>query len=148
MHTQANGQTRIVAYGKDSSSGLLVPFSISSGTLNVNIFPQNNWFTKTSITNSAVAVQLRAAGGNIVQLVGLQISSGALGAATTIQITDGTNTIWEISIPITGFPTPMIVPFAAPPNTTQNVGGNLYVKTAAAVTGTIYINAQGLTFTP
>lgn len=106
--------------------------------------PENDWSMFGGINNSAAAIVLKAAGAAGIRnyLTSLSIGHDTLGAVTEIAVRDGAGgtTLWRGRLQTTAkedtqisFPTPL----------RGTAATLLEIVTGTAVTGAIYINAQG-----
>ncbi len=98
----------------------------------------------TGITNSNVAVTIKAAGAAGIRnyITGLQLAHDALGAATEIAIRDGAagTVLWRGKLQTGALP-PTSIPFPSPLKGTAAT--LLEIVALTAVTGGIYANLQG-----
>ena len=129
---------------KKLSSGVYADIIVS-----VTDLPPGAWSYSADpggILNSVVAVTIAAAvAGARNSVMGVQINSEALGAATEVAIRDGAGgaVLWRLKIGTGGFPNGLSVPFHSP--VTGSTGNLLeFVTLTASVTGAVYFNAQGL----
>lgn len=96
-----------------------------------------------TIVNDAAAVEIKGAPGPEFcnYLTGLQISTDTLGAATELIVRDGDATVlWRHKLQTTALPL-AVVNFSQPLVGARNQ--KLEVLTAGAVTGGVYVSAQG-----
>lgn len=121
-----------------------------NGTVTQNSLTNSRWAYAAptgGISNTTTAVTIQAAGGAGVRnyLTGLQISWSTLSAATELVIRDGAAGIvlWRILLPMVAGN--MIVQLPQPLRGSVNT--LMEVVTLTAVTGNIYVNAQGFTST-
>lgn len=99
------------------------------------------------IGNTTTAVTMKAAAGASIRnyITGVQLASDTLGAATELVIRDGAagTVIWRTKISTAGIPQTLNINFPVPLKSTANT--LVEVATITAVTGNIYVNAQGFT---
>lgn len=110
--------------------------------------PELDWqyaAAASGIVNTTTAVTMKAAAGAGIRnyITGLQISCGTLGGATELVIRDGAagTVIWRQQLTTAGTTGVEMIAFATPLKGTANT--LLEVATLTAVTGGIYVNAQG-----
>lgn len=100
----------------------------------------------SGIVNTTTAVTIKAAAGSGIRnyITSLQISTDTLGASTEFAIRDGAGgtVLWRGKLLTTALPT-VTIPFESPLKGTANT--LLEVVTLTAVTGGVYVNAQGFT---
>lgn len=109
--------------------------------------PEGDWTfasAASGIVNTTTAVTIKAAAGAGIRnyLTNMQIATDTLGAATELAIRDGAagTVIWRGKLQTTALPV-MDIEFLTPLRSTANT--LLEVVTLTAVTGGVYINAQG-----
>ncbi len=149
MHTQPNGQTRIVAYGQDATTGNYRPLVIDDGALNVNIYTQSNLWKYAppvgGLVNSAAAVTIApAATGKRNYLTSFQLQAGALGVATEFAIRDGAagTVLWRFPIGTVGLVNGLSISLPIPLRSSVNTLLEIVTITASG-TGAVYFDAQG-----
>ena len=111
--------------------------------------PPGAWVSAAAaggILNTTTAVTLVAGVAGLRNAVmGLQINSEALGAATEVAIRDGPGgaVLWRLKIGVGGLTGGLSVHFHSP---LTGTAGNLleFITLTASVTGAVYFNAQGL----
>lgn len=110
--------------------------------------PELDWqyaAAASGISNTTTAVTMKAAAGAGVRnyITGLQISANTLGGATEVVIRDGAagTVIWRQQLTTAGTTGIEMISFGTPLKGTANT--LLEVATLTAVTGNVYVNAQG-----
>lgn len=108
--------------------------------------PESFWTfapAANGIVNSAAAVPIKAAPGTSMRnyISALQVSWATLGAITELAIRDGAGgtVLWRMTLPTVAGS--IIVPLPVP--IPGSLGTLLEVVTLTAVTGGVYVNAQG-----
>jgi hypothetical protein len=102
------------------------------------------------LVNSATAVAIRASGGAGLRnyITSLELSTDALGSACDLVVLDGAAVIYRKHLQTTGIPLGINIDFPTPLKGTAATALNIQTLvsgTATAVTGGIYVNAQGYT---
>lgn len=122
---------------------------VRGNTTGLIVIPPRGWSyaaAASGIVNSAVAVTIKAAAGAAVRnyLTGIQIATDTLGAATELAIRDGAagTVLWRGKLQTTALALTTIN-FDTPLYSTANT--LLEVVTLTAVTGGVYVNANGFT---
>lgn len=151
MHTQSNGQSRIVSYGIDSSTGNYVPILITNGAQNVNIYPPSVWKYAApagGIVNSTAPVEIAIAQGGSYRnrITSLQIIATGITVATELLIRDGAGgtVIWRFPISTAGIPLGISIPFPSGLAASFDTAIEINCSVAAGVGSAIYVNAQGM----
>lgn len=131
-------------------AGLRAPLTQTTGGALVQkpyAIPEQEWSyaaAASGIVNTTVAVTIKAAAASGLRnyITGLQIAADALGAATELAIRDGAagTVLWRGKLQTAAMPL-MQIEFPIPLKSTAAT--LLEVVTLTAVTGGVYVNAQG-----
>lgn len=128
-----------------TTSGISAANPLPVGT--VPLSPTTPWSYAAAVgglTNVTTAVTMKAAAGAGLRnyITNIQISAGALGAATEVAVRDGASgtVLFRIAIPTTGGQ--LYVDLTTPIRSTANTLLEVVTLTAT-ITGGVYINAQG-----